>query len=113
MITTQTKIIHFKIIDNPSINHIQDQHGTLFVKATISFEESDAYDSSYYGYYDMQWLPLSSKAEPYTISDVARSKMLAVLADSRYRESEAFALSENHTYDFSDIGIYTIGEIIK
>ena len=113
MNTIQTKIIHFKIIDNSNINYIQSQQSTLFVKATISFEKSDAYDSSYYGYYDMQWLPLYSDNKPYTISDTVRSKMLAVLADSYYIESEAFALSENHTYDFSDIGIYTIGEIIK
>jgi len=103
MTTIQTKIIHFKIVDNPNINHIQDQHGTLFVKATISFEKSDTYDSSYYGYYDMQWLPLSSEDKPYTISDAVRSKILAVLADSCYVESEAFLLCENIVYDFTEM----------
>ena len=113
MTIIQTKIIHFKIVDNLSIYHIQHQQGTLYVKATISFEKNDADDSSYYGYYDMQWLPLFSETKPYTITDAVRSKMLAVLANSCYVESEAFALCENYTYDFSDIGIYTIGEIIK
>lgn len=113
MTTIQTKTIQFKIVDNPNTNRIQNQQGTLFVKATISFEESDTYDSSYYGYYDMQWLPLSSEAKPYTISDAVRSKMLAVLSDSCYSESEAFTLCENYTYNFSDVGIYTIEEIIK
>ena len=113
MTTIQTKIIHFKIVDNPNINHIQNQQGTLFVKATISFEKSDAHDSSYYGYYDMQWLPLSSEDKTYSISDAVRSKMLALLSDSCYVESEAFALCENHTYDFSYMWIYTIGEMIK
>ena len=54
MTTIQTKTINFKIVDNPNINHIQDQQGTLYIKVTISFEKSDTYDSSYYGYYDMQ-----------------------------------------------------------
>ena len=103
MTTIQTKIIHFKIVDNPNINHIQNQQGTLFVKATISFEKSDAYASSYYGYYDMQWLLLFSEDKPYTISDAVRSKMLVVLSDSRYVESEAFALCEDTVYDFSKI----------
>ena len=112
MTTLQTKIIHFKIEDNLNINRIMGQRGTLFVKATISFEESDAFDSLYYGYYDMTWSSFCED-KPYTISDAVRSKMLAVLSDSRYAESEAFALCENQTYDFSDIGICTIGEIIK
>lgn len=111
MTTIQTKTIHFKIIDNPNINDIQDQQGTLFVKATINFDESDAYDSIYYGYYDMQWRPLSSEDKPYTISDAVRSKMLAVLADSRYSESEAFALLEDYVYDFSEIETRTIGDM--
>ena len=102
MTTIQTKTIHFKIVDNPNINHIQNQQGTLFVKVTISFEKSDDYDSSYYGYYDMQWLlPLSSEDKPYTISDAIRSKMLAVLSDSLYSESDAFLLREDIVYDFS------------
>ncbi len=112
MTTIKTKIIHFKIVDNFSINHIQDQQGTLFINSTISFEESDAYDSIYYGYYDMQWLPLTSKAEPYTISDAVRSKMLALLSDSCYSESEAFMLRENHIYDFSEIETRTIGDMV-
>ena len=60
-----------------------------------------------------KWLPLSSEDKPYIISDAVRSKMLAVLVDSCYSESEAFELNENYTYDLSDIWIYTIGEIIK
>ena len=46
MTTLQTKIIHFKVEDNLNINHIMDQRGTLFVKATISFEQSDVFDLS-------------------------------------------------------------------
>ncbi len=113
MTTIQTKTIHFKIIDNPNINYIQDQQGTLFVQATISFEKSATYDSIYYGYYDMQWLSLSSKAKPYTISDAVRSKILAMLADSFYSESDAFALCENYTYNFSDIETSNIEEMNK
>lgn len=113
MTTIQTKTIHFTIVDNPNVNRIQDQQGTLFVKATISFEESDAYDSSCYGYYDMQWLPLFSKAEPYTIPDAVRSKILAVLSCSYYNESEAFILNEGFVYDLSEIETRTISSIIK
>ena len=103
MTTILTKIIHFKIVDNTNINHIQNQQGTLYIKVTINFEKSDTYDSSYYGYYDMQWLPLSSEDKLYTISDAIRSKMLAVLSDSLYSESDAFLLRENIVYDFSEI----------
>jgi len=105
-------MIHFKIVDNPNVNRIQDQQGTLFVKATISSEESDVYDFSCYGYYDMQWLPLYAEAKPYTISDTARSKILAVLSDSCYNESDAFMLNEGFVYDLSEIETRTIRSII-
>ena len=103
MTTLQTKIIHFKIKDNHNINHIMEQRGTLFVKATISFEESDAFDSLYFGYYDMSWSSSLSEDTAYVLSDALRSKILAVLADSLYRESEAFTLSEDVIYDFSKV----------
>ncbi len=113
MTTLQTKIIYFKIEDNLKIKHIMGQRGTIFVKATISFEESDVYASSYYGYYAMQWLPLYSKAEPYTVSTTVRSKMLAVLSESYYNESEAFMLKERFVYDLSEMDTRTISSIIK
>ena len=77
-----------------------NQRGTLFVKATISFEESDEFDSLYYGYYDMSWSSSLLEDTAYVISDALRSKILAVLADSLYRESEAFTLNEDVIYDF-------------
>ena len=101
MTTLQTKIIHFKVEDNLNINHIMDQRGTLFVKAIISFEQSDVFDSLYYGYYDMSWSSSFFEDAVYIISDALRSKILAILADSLYRESEAFTLSEDVIYDFS------------
>ena len=101
MTTLQTKIIHFKVEDNLNINLIMDQRGTLFVKSIISFEESDAYASLYYGYYDMSWSLFFTEDTANVISDALRSKILAVLADSLYRESEAFTLSEDVIYDFS------------
>jgi len=101
MTTLQTKIIHFKIEDNLNMNHIMDQRGTLFVKATISFEESDVFDSLYYGYYDMSWSSSLSEDTANIISDALRSKILAVLANSLYRESEAFTLREDVICDFS------------
>ncbi len=101
MTTLQTKIIYFKIKDNLNINHIMNQRGTLFIKATISFEESDKFDSFYFGYYDMSWSSSFSEDAANVISDALRSKILAVLADSLYRESEAFTLSEDVIYDFS------------
>jgi len=101
MTTIKTKIIHFKIVDNLNINRIMGQRGTLFVKATISFEESDTFDSLYYGYYDMTWSSSFSEDSAYVISDALRSKILAVLSDSLYRESEAFTLNEDVIYDFN------------
>ena len=101
MTTLQTKMIYFKVEDNLNINHIMDQRGTLFVTATISFEESDTFDSLYYGYYDMSWSSSFSENTANIISDALRSKILAVLANSWYRENEAFTLSEDVIYDFS------------
>ena len=57
--------------------------------------------SLYYGYYDMSWSSSFSEDTAYVISDALRSKILAVLADSMYRECEAFTLSEDAIYDFS------------
>ena len=113
MTTLQTKIIHFKIEDNLNINHIMGQRGTLFVKASISFEESDKFDSLYFGYYDMSWSSFYED-KPYVISDALRSKILAVLSDSRYAEGEAFALREDEdiVYDFSEIETRTIGDMV-
>ena len=86
--------------------------GTLFVEATIHFEESDEFDSTYYGYYDMQWSPLFSKEKPYTITTILRSKILAILSGSCYNESQAFMLNEGIVYDLSEIEIRTIRSII-
>jgi len=55
MTTLRTRKIHFKIENNSHINNIMKKGGTLFVEATIQFEESDEFDSRYHDYYDMQW----------------------------------------------------------
>ena len=82
------------------------------MEATIYFEKSDEFDSSYYGCYDIQWLSLFSEGEPYTISDVVLSKILAALSVSCYNESEAFMLNEGSVYNLSEIETPTIRSII-
>ena len=113
MTTLQTKIISFYIESNLKINHIMGQRGTLYVTATISFEENDAFESLYFGYYDMSWSSVHLENKSYVIADVLRSKILAILSKSHYVESEAFNLCEKKTYDFSNIWTYTIKDIIK
>ncbi|MEA1910094.1 MAG: hypothetical protein U9N32_00245 [Spirochaetota bacterium] len=61
----------------------------------------------------MQWLALSSKEKPYTISDKHRSKILAILAESYYKEDEAFHLHENYLYNLSEIEVRSIVDIVN
>ena len=87
--------------------------GTLFVEATIQFEESDEFDSRYHDYYDMQWSSSFRESEAYFISNTLRSKVLEFLSHSCYREEDAFTLKEAYTYDFSDIESLSISDIVR
>ena len=89
------------------------KEGTLFVKATIHYEKSDEYGFTYFGYYDMKWSSSFNESEAYFISDKVRSKILAILSSSHYCEREAFSLSEDYIYDFSDMETCTISDMTR
>ena len=105
MTTTQTKLILFKIENNPKINQIIGLNKTLYVKATIVLEQEALSSEFYYGYYDMY---LSSYSKQNIISDALRSKILFLLNENYFSEKKAFSLDENVIYDFSDMKRFSI-----
>lgn len=110
MKTLQSKIIHFKIINNAKINFIMMNEGTLFVEARIYYEKDDNILPLYWGYYDMGWSSLDDE-QISSIPNSLRTKILEMLSNTLYTESDAFELEENCTYDFSNIELYAIEKL--
>ena len=113
MKTLHTKVIHFKITNNTAITYIMKEEGVLFVEAHISHELSNSKKSIFWGYYNMRWSSVFCTNDTNIIKDSLRSKILDILSKTLYSESDAFSLTENIIYDFSNIENKSIGEICK
>ncbi len=109
MTTRKTKTINFKVENIDNLNKIMGQNGTLYVEAIINAVDiNEKYGVEYDGIYTLKWSSLFSKNKPHSIPTDSKNKILELFYNSKFNESEAFALAEHTVHNLSYFQNYSI-----